>query len=182
MKFNPGIDQLLSLKGKRALITGAGSGIGKSIARRFAEAGAALILVDINRNCLATLKEELSSPEVEVNCWHADLSSKKEIDHLWERLRNNSPAILVNNAGIYPFKHFLDVDESLYRLVMETNLDAVYWMRQHMIARRHNRQGTRGGAMTFTSLGSRSRKDMCCSASPSKTIPIVLSMPLICRR
>ena len=146
MKFNPGIDQLLSLKGKCALITGAGSGIGKSIARRFAEAGAALILVDINRNCLATLKEELSSPEVEVNCWHADLSSKKEIDHLWERLRNNSPAILVNNAGIYPFKHFLDVDESLYRLVMETNLDAVYWMRQHMIARRHNRHGTRGGA------------------------------------
>jgi len=42
----------------------------------------------------------------------------------------------VNNAGIYPFKEFLDVDESFYKKVIETNLDSVYWMCQNMINRR----------------------------------------------
>ena len=42
------LSELISLKGKKALITGAAVGIGESIAYRFAEAGAALELVDIN--------------------------------------------------------------------------------------------------------------------------------------
>ncbi|MDW8325689.1 MAG: SDR family NAD(P)-dependent oxidoreductase [Anaerolineales bacterium] len=44
------LNQLISLRNKRALITGAAAGIGKAIARRFAEAGAHLDLVDIRAN------------------------------------------------------------------------------------------------------------------------------------
>ena len=47
------LSQVLSLEGKRALITGAASGIGKAIASRFAEAGAALELVDVDADRLA---------------------------------------------------------------------------------------------------------------------------------
>ena len=43
----PSLDQLISLRGRQALITGSAAGIGRAIAYRFAEAGANLILVDI---------------------------------------------------------------------------------------------------------------------------------------
>ena len=59
MKTLPGIDQLISLKGKHALITGSAAGIGKAIAYRFAEAGASLSLVDIDGDTLAVTEREL---------------------------------------------------------------------------------------------------------------------------
>jgi len=130
------LDQLVSLKGKRALITGAAAGIGKAIAYRFAEAGAELEIVDIDGESLATAKSELEELGVGVRLHITDLSEKEERDKLWEDLGGNGPDILVNNAGIYPFKSFLDVDEAFYKRVMETNLDSVYWMCQHMIRRR----------------------------------------------
>ena len=54
------LSELISLKGKRALITGCAAGIGKAIAYRFAEAGADLELVDINERRLRDLGKELS--------------------------------------------------------------------------------------------------------------------------
>lgn len=131
------LDELISLRGKRVLITGASSGIGKAMAYRFAEAGANLELVDIDTRRLEILKDKLGADrKIEVNAHHVDLSSKKEIDVLWENLGEATPAILVNNAGIYPFKQFLDMDEGFYRRVMDTNLGSVLWMCQQMIRRR----------------------------------------------
>ena len=54
------LNELISLKGKRALITGAAVGIGKAIAYRFAVVGADLELVDINIRNLRVVKRELS--------------------------------------------------------------------------------------------------------------------------
>lgn len=132
----PSLDQLISLKGKHALITGSAAGIGKAIAYRFAEAGADLTLVDIDGDSLAITKNELVELGIKISLHVVDLSDKGEIDKLWTNLNGNEPDILVNNAGIYPFRHFLDVDEVFYRRVMETNLDSVYWMCQHMIGKR----------------------------------------------
>jgi NAD(P)-dependent dehydrogenase (short-subunit alcohol dehydrogenase family) len=131
-----GLNQLISLKGKRALVTGAAAGIGKAIAYRFAEAGSDLDLVDIDGESLATTQNDLAGFRTEIKIHVIDLSKRKEIGKLWGNLARSSPDILVNNAGIYPFKHFLDVDEAFYHRVMETNLHSVYWMCQHMIRRR----------------------------------------------
>ncbi len=130
------LPDLISLKGKRALITGSAAGIGKAIACRFAEAGADLELVDIDDERLAATKKELGSFGVEVNVHSTDISRQEERDELWEKLTGGGSDILVNNAGIYPFKEFLDVDEAFYKNVIETNLDSVYWMCQKMISRR----------------------------------------------
>lgn len=136
MRRVPSLEQLISLKGKHALISGAAAGIGQAIACRFAEAGADLELVDIDDECLALTRGKLARFGVQVNTHIADLSKKESIDRLWENWNGNAPGILVNNAGIYPFRHFLDVDEAFYQRVMETNLYSVYWMCQHMIGRR----------------------------------------------
>jgi 3-oxoacyl-[acyl-carrier protein] reductase len=132
---------LISLQGKKALITGAAAGIGRAIAVRFAEAGADLILVDLDSKGLALTQKELARFGVEVKTAVVDLADKAQIDALWADLDDDGPDILVNNAGIYPFKHFLDVDEAFYRKVMDTNLTSTFWMCQRLIERRLKRGG-----------------------------------------
>ncbi|MBS7248415.1 MAG: SDR family NAD(P)-dependent oxidoreductase [Candidatus Jordarchaeales archaeon] len=135
------LSELVSLRGKRSLVTGSASGIGKAIALRFAEAGSALELVDIDLENLKKVKEEASKFNVEVNLHKVDLSKKKEIDALWSALEGREPDILVNNAGIFPFKDFLEVDEAFLEKIFSVNLKAVFWMCQHMIKRRLSKGG-----------------------------------------
>ncbi len=135
------LSELISLAGKRALITGSAIGIGRAMAFRFAEAGADLELVDINGDGLKVLGEELSASGQEVNTHKVDLSQKEEIDALWDSLDGREPDVLVNNAGWYPFKKLLQVDEAFLRKVMDTNLNSAFWMCHHMIKRRLKKGG-----------------------------------------
>lgn len=136
------LSKLVSLKGKRALITGSGAGIGKAIAYRFAEAGADLELVDINAGSLNVAREDLEQSNLEINIHKVNLARKEEIDALWTTaLKGKEPDILVNNAGIYPSKPFLDVDEAFLKRVMDINLNSVFWMSQHMIRARLKKGG-----------------------------------------
>jgi 3-oxoacyl-[acyl-carrier protein] reductase len=135
------ISELISLKNKKALITGSGTGIGEAIALRFAEAGAILELVDVNEERLNKVKEKLGHFDTKIVVHKVNLSSKEEIDILWARLKGKEPDILVNNAGIYPMKSFLDVDTLFLKKVMDVNLNSVFWMCQHMIRRRLKKGG-----------------------------------------
>jgi len=141
MKVLKPLSELISLKGKKALITGSALGIGKAMAYRFAEAGADLELVDMNERRLRTVAKGLSGFEVEINIHRVDLSSEEEIAALWKRSKGKEPDILVNNAGIYPFKDFLEVDDAFFSKVMDINLKSVLLMCQHMIKRRLKKGG-----------------------------------------
>jgi len=132
----PTLDELISLEHRRAMITGAGTGIGQAIALRFAQAGADLDLVDIDEELLALAKPKLARFNRRITTHVVDLADKSAIDQLWENLEHAAPSILVNNAGIYPIKRFVDVKEKFLQRVMETNLHSAFWMCQHMIRRR----------------------------------------------
>lgn len=135
------LSELLSLSGRRALITGSATGIGKAIAYRFAEAGADLELADVDEAGLRSVKEALSRFNVETNIHCVDLLKKEDRHALCKTLEKRDPDILVNNAGIYPFRNFLEVDEGFLHRVMEVNLNAVFWLCQHMIKRRLQKGG-----------------------------------------
>ncbi len=135
------LNELISLKGRKALITGAASGIGRATALRFAEAGADLELVDIDEFGLRETKGEAEEFEVEVNVHRIDLSRKIEIDALWENLKGEEPDILINNAGIYWFRDFTEVDESFYKKVMAVNLHSIFWMCQNFVRARKDKGG-----------------------------------------
>jgi len=77
MKDLEPLSKLISLKGKKALITDPALGIGKAMAYRLAEAGADLELVDINERALRTVAEELSKFKVKVGVYKGNLSSKE---------------------------------------------------------------------------------------------------------
>jgi NAD(P)-dependent dehydrogenase (short-subunit alcohol dehydrogenase family) len=135
------LPELLSLKGKCAIVTGAATGIGRAISARLAEAGANLILLDIDPKGLSQARADLTSPGSSVLAFKVDLSAKGNIDRFWSEIRGDQVDILVNNAGVYPFKRFLDLEPDYLDQVMQVNLYSVLWMCQSMIKRR----GKRGG-------------------------------------
>ncbi len=141
-KSRVSIGQLLSLKGKKAMVTGAGGGIGLAVARRFAEAGADLYLIDIDVRRLGLARKLIADEfDVEVSAFRVDLSKKDEIDGLWQRLKGDEPDILVNNAGVYVFRDFLHVDEDFLSFMMKVNFESTFWMCQHFIRIRLKKGG-----------------------------------------
>ncbi|MBN2283605.1 MAG: glucose 1-dehydrogenase [Deltaproteobacteria bacterium] len=96
------LEELFSLKGKTALVTGGGRGIGKFIATGFVEAGANVIIVSRKMQNLEKAAEELSSAYgatvLPVAC---DIAREEDIDAMLATVREKFPRIdiLVNNAG-----------------------------------------------------------------------------------
>jgi NAD(P)-dependent dehydrogenase (short-subunit alcohol dehydrogenase family) len=133
--------ELISLKRRRALITGSAAGIGKAMSIRFAEAGADLVIIDIDEKKLKETEDEVKEWGVDVLSRKVDLSKKPEIDALWDSLTGSEPDTLVNNAGIYPFRDFLKIDEAFFQKVYAINLESVIWMCQRMIEARKKKGG-----------------------------------------
>ena len=133
--FSKRVNEMISLNGKTALITGAAAGIGRAIALRFAEAGSNLYLIDINAQNLTKLKKELEVFPVEIFTYVYDMASSENIANLWSQIEK-PPDILVNNVGIYPPQDFKTIEDGLWQKVMDTNLNSTYRMSQKMINRR----------------------------------------------
>ena len=136
------IGDLLNMAGKTAIITGAANGIGKAIAKRFAEAGSNLILIDKDKEGLTALSDSFKENGVKVDCFSFDLSRKESIDEFWDKIEGSKVNILVNNAGVYPFKKFLSLDYSYLEKIMQINLYSILWMCQNMIKKRGKKGGT----------------------------------------
>lgn len=91
-----------SLIGKTALITGAGRGVGRAIASKFAEAGADLVLIARSQDELSSTAIECAATGVKVIAETVDLSETSQIDSLFSVLDTRGVALdlLVNNAAI----------------------------------------------------------------------------------
>lgn len=71
-----------------------------------------------------------------------DLSVREDIEAFWSSLEDDElPDILINNAGVYPMRDFLDVDEAMLRQTLGVNLEATMWMCQKFIERRAGKGG-----------------------------------------
>ena len=119
----------LSLLGQVAIVTGGGTGIGKSIATEFAKAGADVVIAGRRKKVLELAAEELSSYGRRVMSIQTDVSERKDVEHLVELTVGELGCvdILVNNAangGSGP--PLLDSDESRWDEIMDTNLKSVY--------------------------------------------------------
>ena len=127
--MEPALFELVSLKGRRAVVTGAARGIGRAVVRRLAEAGARVIALDRDTKALARLAE---ADGVETRV--LDLADREAIAAFWAELKGEPVHVLVNNAGVYAFRDFERVDPAFYRWMMAVNLDAVFWMSQGFVA------------------------------------------------
>ena len=113
-----------SLNGRTAVVTGAGSGIGRAIAIRLAEDTAKIAIWDINGEGAAETVRMIEAAGGTAIALTVDCSDKAAIKAAADETRSKlgPVTILVNNAGIAPFTPFLETDDALFDKVIAINL------------------------------------------------------------
>ncbi|XP_015475673.1 epidermal retinol dehydrogenase 2-like [Parus major] len=119
-----------NVSGEIVLITGAGSGIGRVLAIKFASLGATVVLWDINEeglNCAVRLARGNGAGRV--HSYICDCSKRQDIYRVADQVKKEvgDVSILINNAGIVIGKRFLDSPDSLLEKTMEVNTMAHFW-------------------------------------------------------
>ncbi len=116
--------KLLSLEGKRALVTGPGTGLGRQMALGLAEAGADLVICGRRREPLEATAAHARTYGVNVTVIPADVTQETDL----QMLRDGAGQIdiLVNNAGGAHLKTWTEVTLEEWRQVMALNLDAPF--------------------------------------------------------
>jgi NAD(P)-dependent dehydrogenase (short-subunit alcohol dehydrogenase family) len=121
----PAVRELLDLSGKLALVTGAGSGFGRVIARRFAEAGARVAVhYRGSRDGAEAVVREIKAAGGEARSFAADLTEDGEAARLVDEVASafGPLGVLVNNAGSYPLADLLEMKAAEWDTVLAQNL------------------------------------------------------------
>jgi NAD(P)-dependent dehydrogenase (short-subunit alcohol dehydrogenase family) len=110
------------------IVTGAASGLGRESARHFADCGATVVAVDINRRGL----DEIASSRIEA--FVADVSQDAECAAVARRASERGPVTgLLNSAGIELHGTVVDMPEESWDRVMNVNLKAIFLLSKHVI-------------------------------------------------
>jgi 3-hydroxybutyrate dehydrogenase len=123
----------MDLAGRTALVTGGGRGIGRVVALRLAEAGAAVAVASRNRAELLAVAAEVRSRGSKAAALVADVSRPEDVRRLFaEAVSDLGPVdVLVNGAGVAPSALVSRTSDELWRSAIDTNLSgAFYCMRE----------------------------------------------------
>ncbi len=129
----PGSSGVLTHAGRLAVVTGAARGIGQAICRRLAEHGATIVGVDIGN--LGDTERLVRQAEQEWVGVKADVSAEEDVERLAGEIdaKFERCDILINNAGIYPFRDWEAMDFATWRKVISVNLDSQFLMCQALV-------------------------------------------------
>lgn len=147
------LDQLFSLQGKVAVVTGATRGLGQAIAEALLKAGAAVILVGSNEQRLAETVDAFTGEGLSAYRFRCDLTDSKQIVELGDYVAGEHKRIdiLVNNAGVtFPHELFEYPDES-WRKTFQVNLEAPFQLSKRLARMMKDQDG--GSIVNITSIG-----------------------------
>jgi len=121
------MENLFSLQNKTALITGGGSGIGKSIALAFSDAGANIILIGRRKALLDKALEDRSGLTIAT-----DLMADNAASEIHDNCKTASlmPDIIVNAAGLNPRQHADEVSPEIWNQTIYLNLSVPFFIAQ----------------------------------------------------
>ncbi|MEM2921450.1 MAG: SDR family NAD(P)-dependent oxidoreductase, partial [Candidatus Bathyarchaeia archaeon] len=125
----------MKLKGRVAIVTGAGKGIGKAVALTLSEEGATVIVSDIDEESMKNTASQIDSHGGEVVAIRADVSSKTDVKNLFEKVveRFGRVDILVNSAGIFSRTPILEMSEEEWDKVLDVNLKGTFFCCQEAL-------------------------------------------------
>jgi 3-oxoacyl-[acyl-carrier protein] reductase len=128
----------MRLEGKVAVVTGAGSGFGEGIARRFAEEGARVIVNDVNRESGRRVVTEIAAARGAdaVAFAHGDVSKGADVAALVGEATSRFGRLdcFVNNAGTtHRNQPLLDVGEEWFDRIFAINVKSIYWSAIHAV-------------------------------------------------
>ncbi|UCD71939.1 MAG: 3-oxoacyl-ACP reductase FabG [Syntrophobacterales bacterium] len=138
-------EPFMKLKGKVTLITGAGQGIGKSIALKFAAEGADLALFDINRETCTKTAEECKGLGGKCKAYAVDVANREQVTGACEEVLTvfGRVDILVNNAGFDRGATLLKVTEEDWQAVLDVHLkgalNCIQALAPNMIGRKYGK-------------------------------------------
>jgi len=149
----PRICDLLNFTGKRVLVTGAGSGLGGSIAVRFAEAGASVAVHYRKSKAGASqLVAEIRKLKRKAVAIQADVSRSEDVAKLVEKTMAGLGGldVLINNAGSYPVSPLAEMRQTEWDSVIADNLTSVHLCTQ--AAARHMMKHGGGAIINIASI------------------------------
>jgi meso-butanediol dehydrogenase / (S,S)-butanediol dehydrogenase / diacetyl reductase len=151
----------VDLKGKVAIVTGGGTGIGEAVTRRFIACGARVCITGRRQEMLDGVAQSL--PEGSVKTCAADVSDEKDVQRILQTALSFEGGlhVLVNNAAIDqdPPASVVDMDVSKWRRMLEVNLTGPFLMMKACIP--HMINAGVGSVVNISSLaGLRSNSDM----------------------
>lgn len=122
------LNELLNLSGKAAIVTGGAKGIGYGISYRLAEAGAKVIIADLDEETAQQTAQELTGRGWSAEAIQVDVSNEADVQRMIATCREKfgSVDILVNNAGIYPSEPVAQMTAEDFEKVMHVNLRSVF--------------------------------------------------------
>jgi NAD(P)-dependent dehydrogenase (short-subunit alcohol dehydrogenase family) len=115
------------LQGKTAVVTGAGSGIGRGICLAFAKQGMSVVVSDIEADAAAAVAEEVRAAGQRAIDVRTDVADRAAVRALADRSFEEFGVVnvLCNNAGVFTFKNAADMSDADWTWVMSVNLDGV---------------------------------------------------------
>ncbi|TFE03041.1 SDR family NAD(P)-dependent oxidoreductase [Jeotgalibacillus salarius] len=140
------------LDGKKAIITGAGRGIGRALALGFSEAGAEVILCSRTKSELEQVKAEIESRGGSAAVFPMDVTSTEEIKQVVAEIYQtyHQIDILINNAGMNIRSKASDVTEDEWVRIMDTNVKSAFMMSQAVGTRMQENNG--GSILSVSSV------------------------------
>ena len=136
---------LFSLKGRVALVTGAGRGIGRGIAEGFGQHGAKVVCAARSRDQIDEVASAIQDKKGEAVALQIDVSDLDSITTAVEMTidRFGQIDVLVNNAGMNVRQPLMKVTEESYDRIMDVNLKGLYFLSQavakHMVTRQQGK-------------------------------------------
>ncbi|HNS11354.1 MAG TPA: SDR family NAD(P)-dependent oxidoreductase [Bacteroidia bacterium] len=131
MTMNNYLEEIFSLKGQIAIVTGGAMGIGKGIALSLAKAGAIVLIADIvkpeeAKSTMNELKEIIPA----CSYMQIDLRNISQLSSLPQKAidQYGDLNILVNNAGIFKYRPMMDMDESMWDNTVDLNLKSAAFL------------------------------------------------------
>ena len=121
-------DKLLDLSGKTAIVTGGAMGIGLGIVIRLAQAGANVLIADMDEEAAQKAVGDLANDGLKVKAIKTDVSSEEDVNEMVKTAAGEFGGldILVNNAGIYPQMPLAKMTKADFDKVIAVNLRGVF--------------------------------------------------------